>query len=355
MLTGATAMERAIALAWKGWGRVAPNPMVGCVLLRDGIVVGEGWHPEFGARHAEPLALEAAGDLARGATAVVTLEPCAHHGKQPPCTEALIAAGVRRVVVAVADPDPAAGGGARRLREAGIEVAFGTLADEVRRQNAAFLHRHANPGRPWTVLKLAVSLDGRIADAAGRSRWISGEPARAWVHWLRAGFDAIGVGGTTAGIDDPALTVRGNVTPRRAPLRVLFAGAAGVSAGIQAVATATEIPTLVVARPGTPGQPAWEAAGATTLMAETLSEAMGRLWDAGVQSLLVEGGGRLAGGMLAHGLVDRCCLVQAPIFLGAGGVPAVVGVDASVPDAERWLPVERRALGADTLLVLDRS
>ena len=167
-------MSRALDLAWKGWGRVQPNPLVGAVLLKDGNVVAEGWHAEFGGLHAEAVALEAAGGTARGATAVVTLEPCSHQGKQPPCADALIAAGVRRVVAAMADPNPVAAGGAARLRAAGVEVEIGVLERAAAAQNAVFLHNLREPARPFVALKLATTIDGRIADAKGNSRWVSG-------------------------------------------------------------------------------------------------------------------------------------------------------------------------------------
>jgi diaminohydroxyphosphoribosylaminopyrimidine deaminase/5-amino-6-(5-phosphoribosylamino)uracil reductase len=211
------AMARALDLAWRGWGRVQPNPLVGAVVLSNGELVAEGWHPEFGDRHAEAVALAGAGERARGATMVVTLEPCAHQGKQPPCTEAIIRSGIRRVVAAMSDPNPLAAGGSERLREAGVEVEVGPLGDAAAAQNAIFLHSIEDTHRPYVALKLATTLDGRIADGFGRSRWISGNEARDYVQWLRAGFDAIAVGGRTARLDDPSLTVRGSVQPRVPP------------------------------------------------------------------------------------------------------------------------------------------
>ena len=210
-------MARALDLAWRGWGRVQPNPLVGAVVLAAGELVGEGWHPEYGDRHAEALALSAAGERARGATLVVTLEPCAHQGKQPPCTDAILRSGVRRVLAAMPDPNPVAAGGGDRLRAAGVEVEIGPLADAAAAQNAMFLHSISHPNRPFVALKLATTLDGRIADGSGHSRWISGQEAREYVQWLRAGFDAIAVGGRTARLDDPSLTVRGPVRPRVPP------------------------------------------------------------------------------------------------------------------------------------------
>ena len=204
------AMVRALDLAWRGWGRVQPNPMVGAVVLRDGDFIGEGWHAEFGERHAEPIALAAAGERARGATLVVTLEPCTHHGKQPPCTDAVLAAGVRsRRRGRDARPQPGRGGGAAKLAAGGVRRPDRARAGGGRGPERDFLHRYRDASRPFVALKLATSIDGRIADAAGRSRWISGDTAREHVHWLRAGFDAIAVGGRTARQDDPQLTARG--------------------------------------------------------------------------------------------------------------------------------------------------
>src|SRR6187551_2595046 len=240
-------MQHALDLAWRGWGRVHPNPLVGAVVLDGGEAVGEGWHAEYGAQHAEPIALAAAGARARGATLVVTLEPCAHQGQQPPCVDAILRAGIRRVVAALPDPNPVAAGGAARLREAGIPVELGPERDAAEAQNAAFLHSLSNPERPFVALKLATSLDGRIADFEGRSRWISGSEARGYVHWLRAGFDAIGVGGRTARADDPSLTVRGAVTPRVPPGRVIFDAAADLPGSLGLVRSASEVPTFVVA------------------------------------------------------------------------------------------------------------
>src|SRR6267154_922827 len=216
------AMERALDLARRGWGRVAPNPLVGAIVLAGDSVVAEGYHAEYGGPHAEVVALEAAGERARGATLVVNLEPCAHHGKTPPCTDAILAAGVARVVAALPDPDLQARGGGAVLRAKGVAVSIGLLAEAAAALNAPFLFAREQAERPFVALKLATSIDGRIADAAGSSQWVSGEAAREHVHWLRAGFDAIAVGGTTALHDDPLLTVRGAVTPRRPPVRVVF-------------------------------------------------------------------------------------------------------------------------------------
>ena len=352
------AMTRALDLASRGWGRVHPNPLVGAVILKDGVIVGEGWHAEYGGPHAEAGALAQAGASARGATVVVTLEPCAHHGKQPPCADALIAAGVSRVMAALPDPNPAARGGAERLRSAGIEVELGLRQRAAAVQNAAFLHALRDPSRPFVALKLATSLDGRIADANGSSRWVSGPEARDYVHWLRAGFDAIAVGGVTARVDNPTLTVRGPLQPRVNPRRVVFAADADIPGGHTVVKTARSIPTMVIVAPGAEADRVGllEAAGVEVFRSGDLAVSLAHLRSRGVESLLVEGGGRLAGALLAAGLVDRYYWIQSPLWLGAGALPATAGLPStSLGEAPRWQVSDRRSLGEDTLLVVDRD
>ncbi|HKV76343.1 MAG TPA: bifunctional diaminohydroxyphosphoribosylaminopyrimidine deaminase/5-amino-6-(5-phosphoribosylamino)uracil reductase RibD [Gemmatimonadales bacterium] len=352
------AMTRALEIAWRGWGRVAPNPLVGAVLLNDGMVVGEGWHQEYGSAHAEMIALSAAGPRARGATLVVTLEPCAHQGKQPPCAPAVLAAGVSRVVAALADPNPEAQGGAAWLSQSGVPVEIGLMSSEACRQNGAFLHRFRNKERPFVALKLATTIDGRIADLAGHSRWISGSIARDYVHWLRAGFDAIASGGHTARVDDSSLTVRGEIEPRQPPVRVLFDSRGDLPRSLKLVRSADQIPTWVVVSPTAPtiARTSLESAGVKVMVAGTLTEGMAQLRAEGIESMIVEGGGRLGGALLAEGLVDRFHWIQSPLWLGDEGVPAFSGVPGySVADAARWTVVERRPLGEDTLLVLDRE
>ena len=350
-------MQRAIELARRGWGRVAPNPLVGAVVLRDQVVVGDGWHAEFGDAHAEVVALRAAAEKAKGSTLVVTLEPCTHYGKTPPCTDAIREAGVARVVVAMRDPDPVARGGIEKLRNAKIQVEVGLLADAAAAQNAPFLFVRDEKERPFVALKLATSIDGRIADSGGRSQWISGAQARDWAHWLRAGFDAIAVGGTTAMRDDPLLTVRGGLVPRRPPVRVVFDRRATLNLASNLVRTAGDPPTWVVASEGAPARhvKGLEEAGVKVFRPRTLPDGLKALRAAGVESVLVEGGGALGVGLLADGLVDRLYWLQSPVWLGDGGVPAFPGVaDSGLEEAPRWTPVERRPLGPDTLLVLDR-
>ena len=225
-------MRRALQLAALAEGRTSPNPLVGAVVLDStGRLVGEGFHARAGLPHAEPGALAQAGDVARGGTIVVTLEPCCHHGRTPPCTEAILSAGIQRVVVALTDPDPrVAGGGLQRLRDAGLEVISGVLAAEAADQNRAFVHR-VRTGRPWGVLKWAMSLDGRTALPNGASQWISAPPARSWVHELRAQCDAVIVGGGTVRADDPLLTSRGRRCTE--PLRVVLSRSLDLPAAAQ--------------------------------------------------------------------------------------------------------------------------
>lgn len=349
------AIRHALGLAWRGWGRVHPNPMVGAVLLKQGDVVAEGWHAEFGGPHAEVAVLQGAGDRARGGTLVTTLEPCAHAGKQPPCVAAIIAAGVRRVVFGARDASPQARGGGEQLRAAGLEVVQLPVEQDVEDQNPAFFHSLRVPERPWVALKLATSVDGKVADYVGRSRWVSGPEARAWVHWLRAGFDAVGVGGRTARTDNPSLTVRGSITPIRPPRRVVFdrrgdlSGATRLMEGQPALLVCDQqADPSVLAELATRGVPAWPCAG--------LGPALERLRAEGVGSLLVEGGGRLAGHLLAEGLIDRFYWVQSPLWLGEDGFPAFAGLPSGLLEqVRRWRVVERSVLGDDTLLVLDRT
>jgi len=350
-------MKRALDLGWQGWGRVHPNPLVGAVVLSGGEPIGEGFHAEFGGPHAEALALVKAGVRGRGATLVSTLEPCNHQGKQPPCTDAILRAGIRRVVAALADPNPLAAGGAERLRSAGVDVEVGLMAEEARRQNAAFLHRHRDPARPYVALKLATSLDFRIADREGRSRWISGPEAREFVHWLRAGFDGIAVGVGTARADDPRLSVRGAVPVRVPAARIVFDRRLELPSELGLVRTAAELPTYVIAEPGASGDraTALTASGVRVLCAPDPADALRQLRAADITALLVEGGGRLAGVLLDANLVDRFYWIQAPVWLGDGGIPAVRGLRSPpISDAARWNVAERRPLGEDTLLVLDR-
>lgn len=338
-------MRRALQLARLGRGQVAPNPMVGAVVVRDGGVVGEGYHARFGGPHAERAALDAAGERARGATVYVTLEPCAHHGKTPPCADALIAAGVARVVVATPDPNPTAEGGTRRLEAARIAVSTGLLGDQARELNAPFFHALAST-RPWMTLKLALSLDGAIAPAGGATRWLTGPASRAAVHRMRAGSDAVAVGIGTALADDPTLTVRDAAPPRVAPARVVFDRGARLPPESVLARTARRVPTIVVAGPDAPAErvAALEAQGVQVRAAGSLGEALAALRAAHVRALLVEGGARIGAALLAERLVDRLVIFQAPVVLGAGalGAFAALGPAAAASlDALSLVGVER--------------
>jgi diaminohydroxyphosphoribosylaminopyrimidine deaminase / 5-amino-6-(5-phosphoribosylamino)uracil reductase len=345
-------MRRALVLARRGWGRTAPNPMVGAVVVRDDQIVGEGWHAEYGGPHAEVVALDAAGSRARGSTVYVTLEPCAHTGNTPPCTEALVRAGVSRVVCAARDPNPGAAGGAQRLEHAGIEVIMGLEESEALELNAPFFHALTST-RPFITLKLAMSIDGAIADAAGRSQWLTGEAARAYVHRLRAGHDAIAVGAGTAIADDPSLTVRSGRRPRVAPTRIVFDRRARLPLTSSLVRTARGLRTIAVVTDASFGQARSLAdAGVQLVEAATLEAALRALRGLEVRSILVEGGAQLAGALLAEALVDRMVIFQAPVVLGAGARSAFAHVPADgLPDAPRWRVVGRRTIGEDLVTV----
>jgi diaminohydroxyphosphoribosylaminopyrimidine deaminase/5-amino-6-(5-phosphoribosylamino)uracil reductase len=355
-MTDLEAMRRALDLARRGWGRVNPNPMVGAVVVKEGQVVGEGFHAEFGGPHAEVAALTMAGDRAAQGTLFVTLEPCRHAGKQPPCADAVIASGVARVVAAMPDPNPPASGGMERIRAAGILGEVGLGRDEAERLNAGYLRNAAGSPRPFVTIKLATSLDHRIADSAGVSRWISGEEARDWVHWFRTGFGAIGVGGRTAQVDDPSLTARGMLEPRIRPARVVFLGRHRPGLDSELVKTARAVPTIFIAPPtAIVDRDQLTDRGVTLVDAESLEEGLVELKRRGIDSIVIEGGGRLAGALLAADLVDRMALIVSPVWLGDSGVPATRGFQVpSLLQADRWVTIERRALGQDSLLLFDR-
>ncbi len=353
-------MALALRLAGRGLGRTWPNPAVGCVVVKGGRVVGRGWTQPGGRPHAETEALRRAGAQALGAIAYVTLEPCAHYGRTPPCTMALIRAGVRRVVVATTDPDPRVDGrGIAQLRQAGVEVEFGLLQAEAEALNAGFRLK-ARAGRPLVTLKLATSLDGRIATRSGASQWLTGEPARARGHWLRATHDAIMVGSGTALADDPSLTCRLPGLEGRSPVRVVLDGRLRLPATSRLAATAGEVPVWLFTRPGAAaGAPAAALrAGGSELIevaaaAEqglALAEVLATLAARGITRLLVEGGAELAAALLRAGLVDRLAWFQAPLVVGGDGRAAIaaLGVDA-LAEAARFAPRGLQPLAQDRL------
>jgi diaminohydroxyphosphoribosylaminopyrimidine deaminase/5-amino-6-(5-phosphoribosylamino)uracil reductase len=353
-------MARAVALGEHGRRSAPPNPWVGCVVVDErGETAGEGWHRGPGTPHAEADALSGAGERARGGTAYVTLEPCAHHGRTPPCAEALLSAGVRRVVVALEDPDPRVSGrGLALLRAAGVDVDLGPGATAARRSLAPYLH-HRRTGRAWCLVKTAMTLDGKVAAADGSSRWITGEAARADAHRLRAESHAVVVGAGTALADHPSLTARSVDPPvERQPLRVLLDGRGRVPA-TGPLFDAELAPTLVITTDAAPAGivDAWRAVGAKV---ETVPAAAGGV-DLGVAldllgridvlQAMVEGGPSVHGALLAAGLVDRVVAYVAPKLLGPRAVPAFPRPDpASIADADDWQLVSTTTLGDDVRL-----
>jgi diaminohydroxyphosphoribosylaminopyrimidine deaminase/5-amino-6-(5-phosphoribosylamino)uracil reductase len=344
-------MRLALALAERGAGQVSPNPKVGAVIVRDGQVVGEGWHQRYGAAHAEVNALAQAGDQARGATAYVTLEPCNHQGKTPPCTDALLAAGIGRVVYAVADPNPIATGGAARLAAAGVEVLAGVCGHEAAILNAPFLHAARGADTPFVTLKLATSIDGAIVDATRQRGWITGPPALTAVHHLRADADAIGIGIGTALADDPLLNVRLAPAPRVAPRRIIFDRRARLPIESQLVRTAGDIPVTVITDGSQPTREAALAArGVEILTAPRVADAFRTLRQQGVRHLLVEGGSVVASDLLDAGLVHHLIIFQAPVILGTGAVPAFAAYPSQgAAVAPRLRVLERRVYGDDLM------
>jgi diaminohydroxyphosphoribosylaminopyrimidine deaminase/5-amino-6-(5-phosphoribosylamino)uracil reductase len=354
-------MAHALRLAARGLGNVWPNPAVGCVIVTPaGRTVGRGWTRPGGRPHAETEALAMAGAAARGATAYVTLEPCAHQGVTGPCAEALLAAGVARVVVALQDPDPRVdGGGLARLRAAGVAVDCGLMAEEAARLQRGFLSR-LRRGRPMLTLKLAASVDGRIATATGESRWITGPEARRAVHAMRARHDAVLVGGGTARADDPALTVRGMGEVRQ-PVRLVWSRHLDLPRDGQLARTAREVPVWLCH--GDDADPAlraaWLALGARLIPLETgrarqidPAAALVALGAAGLTRVFCEGGGALAASLLGAGLVDELVVFSAGLALGAEGRPALgaMGLER-LAEAPRFRLREARALGGDVMQV----
>jgi diaminohydroxyphosphoribosylaminopyrimidine deaminase/5-amino-6-(5-phosphoribosylamino)uracil reductase len=358
-------MMTALALARRGLGRVSPNPAVGCVVLDSrGAVVGRGWTQPGGRPHAETEALARAGDAARGGTAYVSLEPCAHHGVTPPCADALVAAGIARAVIATEDPDPrVSGAGISRLQDAGIETRVGVGRRDAERLNAGFLKR-ITAGRPLVTLKCATTLDGRIATHSGDSQWITGEIARTWAHGLRASHDAILTGASTVRIDDPELTCRLPGMGGLTPLRVVMDTRLTTPLTANLVSTAKQHATCLITvkdanderkavfidcgvevievRPDDGGRPDAEAA------LEVLAER-------GMTRVLVEGGGQVAAALLRANAIDRIAWFRAPAVIGGDGIPVAAGFGVeSISDMPRF---ERRwgfTAGADSLEIFER-
>jgi diaminohydroxyphosphoribosylaminopyrimidine deaminase/5-amino-6-(5-phosphoribosylamino)uracil reductase len=352
-------MGRALELAARGLYSTDPNPRVGCVVVAGGRVVGEGFHARAGEPHAEPLALAAAGAAARGATAYVTLEPCAHYGRTPPCTDALIAAGVARVVYAVADPNPlVAGEGAAQLAAAGLRIEGGLMAAAAEAQNPGFLARHRR-GRPWLRVKLGASLDGRTALANGKSQWLTCEAARADVQRLRARSSAILTGATTVQRDDPRLTVRDAALELRGrlPLRVVLDPQLVTPPTARLFAEPG--PVLVLAgTPNATAEAALAAAGAEVVQLagvarRDLAAVLGELARREQNEVLVEAGARLAGAFIEAGLVDEFVLYLAPHMLGHDAAPlAMLPMLDDLGDRWEFVFADVRQVGSDLRLTL---
>jgi diaminohydroxyphosphoribosylaminopyrimidine deaminase/5-amino-6-(5-phosphoribosylamino)uracil reductase len=353
-------MALALRLAERGLGRTWPNPTVGCVVVKDGQIVGRGWTQPGGRPHAEVEALNRAGARALGATVYVTFEPCAHYGQTPPCTMALLHAGVRRAVISTTDPDRRVDGrGIAQLRQAGVEVDLGLMRAEAEALNAGFLLKE-RAQRPLVTLKLATSLDGRIATRTGASQWLTGEAARARGHWLRATHDAIMIGSGTALADDPSLTCRLPGLEARSPVRVVLDGRLRLPATSRLVATAGEAPTwLLTRRPAAAPRRLQALLGRGVEVIEVaaadgegldLEEALAALAARGITRLLVEGGARLAASLLRRRLVDRLAWFQAPLIIGGDGVAAIAGLGiGTMATAARFVRQGGEALASDTL------
>jgi diaminohydroxyphosphoribosylaminopyrimidine deaminase/5-amino-6-(5-phosphoribosylamino)uracil reductase len=370
-------MARALELAARGQGHVEPNPMVGCVIVHDGEVVGEGWHRKFGGPHAEVEALKVAGARAKGATAYVTLEPCCHHGKTPPCTQALIGAGIVRVVCAQRDPFvEVSGRGISQLQAAGIEVEVSVMEAEARRLNAPYL-KLVTTGRPWIIAKWAMTLDGKIATATGDSRWISGEASRAIVHQLRGRVDGIMIGHGTAKTDDPLLTAR-PAGPRLAT-RIVVDSQASLSLDSQLVRTAREAPVLVAVGAGAAQEnidrltaagcemvachrskhsqpsPLPKGEGAGRISADqsvSIPALLDELGRRRMTNVLVEGGSKLLGALFDAGEIDEVHVFIAPKLIGGANAPSPIagaGLD-KIAAALSVSDIELRHVGEDVYL-----
>ncbi|MBN9601341.1 MAG: bifunctional diaminohydroxyphosphoribosylaminopyrimidine deaminase/5-amino-6-(5-phosphoribosylamino)uracil reductase RibD [Afipia felis] len=357
-------MQLALALGRRGQGRTSPNPAVGAVVVKDGIILGRGWTQPGGRPHAEPVALQRAGEAAKGATLYVTLEPCSHHGKSPPCADAIVAAGIARVVSAIEDPNPeVAGQGHARLRDAGIRVDIGLCREEAARAHAGHFLR-VREQRPYVTLKLAVSADGRIAAAGRKQVAITGEDANARVHLLRAQNDAILIGIGTAMADDPLLTCRLPGMERRSPVRVVLDRALRLSGNGRLVHSARQTPLWLVASETA------EAAAATKLGAAgahvfhlpaddhrpglDLQAVLHTLSAQGITRLLVEGGARVASSFLKAGLVDEFWLFQGAKNIGNDGLAALEGQELETAIASGWHANETEMFGDDRLTVYQR-
>jgi len=350
-------MKRALQLARKGVGSTSPNPAVGCVIVREDRIVGEGWHKRAGGHHAEVHALQAAGDLARGSEVFVTLEPCCHSGKTPPCSEALIAAGVRRVIAGMRDPNPRVdGGGLQALQTAGIETICGIREAECRELNRPFL-KHVTTGRPFVTYKCAMTLDGKIATVTGESRWISGEASRRHVHRMRAQCDAVMVGVDTIIADNPQLTVR-HVRGSN-PLRIIVDSRLRTPDSVAVLSGRMARKTIIATIETNPRiHRRYTNNGATMLVCRDyegrvdLDDLWLRLGEMDIQNVLLEGGSRLAGEALARNLIDECVFFYAPKVIGSDGFsPFTVTGNTDMGQAIAFTITDVRRMGQDLAVI----
>ena len=349
-------MKRALTLAKKGLGKTSPNPAVGCVIVKNGTIVGEGWHKRAGGHHAEVHALEMAGVLSQGADAYVTLEPCSHTGKTPPCCDALIRAGVKRVVAGMSDPNPQVnGGGLRALQQAGIETLCGILEDECCSINRPFL-KSIKSRHPYVTYKCAMTLDGKIASVTGDSRWISGEVSRKVVHRMRANSDAIMVGVDTIIADNPQLTVRH--VKGRDPLRIIVDSRLRTPESVAVLSGTLAQGTMIATTETNPKVHArYLKSGARILVCNSvdgkvdLHDLWNKLGDLGIHTLLLEGGSRLAGEALKQGLIDQCSFFYAPKVIGSDGFSsfAITGV-TDMSHAIKFSDLSMKRIGADIMV-----
>ncbi len=353
-------MLRAIELASLARGRTSPNPMVGAVMVREGRIVGEGYHLRAGEDHAEVRAIRVSGAGARGADLYVNLEPCSHHGRTPPCTEAIIRAGVKRVFAAIRDPNPLVGGrGAGNLRKAGVEVRFGLASREARVLNEAYL-KYIRTGMPFVVIKSAQSLDGKIATRTGDSRWISGEASRKLVHLMRDSADAIMVGIGTVIADNPRLTARLDGRRGKHPVPVVVDPLLRLPLGARVLRRRGRPGAIVVAsdRAEAERRKALESLGAEVIVVEgeggriDMASLMRRLAERGLTSVLIEGGGETSASALEAGVVDKLALFVSPRIIGGRGAPTSVGGEgvARVRDARQLSGVTVTPVGDDLLI-----
>ncbi|WP_293950221.1 bifunctional diaminohydroxyphosphoribosylaminopyrimidine deaminase/5-amino-6-(5-phosphoribosylamino)uracil reductase RibD [Sneathiella sp.] len=352
-------MRNALRLAGRGLGRVAPNPAVGCVIVKAGQVIGRGWTQDGGRPHAETVALQRAGEEARGATAYVTLEPCAHHGKTPPCAEALIKAGLARVVIALRDPDERVNGlGIEMLQKAGVRVTESICAEAAAELNAGFIMTRRQ-GRPLVTLKMATSLDGRIATASGDSKWITSPAARRFGHLLRAQNDAIMVGVNTVLVDNPELTCRIDGLTQHSPVRIVADSRLRLPLTSKLVASAGETPLWIITVPDNDRDrlKALEDIGVTIIEVTAnasglpeMTEALSALAERGMTRILVEGGSHLQASLIKEGLADRLEWFRASSIIGGDGIPALQSIGLErISDAPELDLIGERRLGRDLL------